>query len=106
MAHGGKREGAGRKVGSISKITTPVRELASQYSDEALEVLVSIMRDEDIDPNARLIAAREIMDRAHGKPTQYKETALKPALDHGGGGLSKEAVAKIKREILGISVED
>ena len=101
MAHGGKREGAGRKVGSLSRITQPVRELARQYSEEAFSVLVSIMRNEDIDPKARLIATKEILDRAHGKPTPYQDITTKPALEH-GGGLSKEAVDKIKREILGI----
>ena len=69
------------------------------YGD--ISVLVSIMRNEDIDPKARLIATKEILDRAHGKPTPYQDITTKPALEH-GGGLSKEAVDKIKREILGI----
>ena len=45
MAHGGKREGAGRKVGSLSRITQPVRELASQYSEEAFSVLATLIRE-------------------------------------------------------------
>ena len=78
-------KGRGRKVGSLSRITQPVRELASQYSEEAFSVLVSIMRNEDIDPKARLIATKEILDRAHGKPTPYQDIATKPALEHRGG---------------------
>ena len=62
-----------------------MRELASQYSEEAFSVLVSIMRNEDIDPKARLIATKEILDRAHGKPTPYQDIATKPALEHRGG---------------------
>jgi hypothetical protein len=101
MAHGGKREAAGRKLGSFGRITQNGREMANQYSEEAFSVLVSIMRNDDIDPKARLIAAKEILDRAHGKPTQYQNIATKPAVEH-VGGLSKEAVDMIKRKILGI----
>lgn len=43
------------------------RTLAKQYTMEAIETLVSIMRNHDASPAARVSAACEILDRGHGK---------------------------------------
>lgn len=99
---GGKREGAGRKVGSVSRLTHTARELAGQYSEEAFNVLVSIMRDEETDPKARLIAAKEILDRAYGKPAQYQEVEQRVDFEENEGGLTHSTAEMIRREILGI----
>lgn len=68
MAHGGSRKGAGRPPGALNKITKEVRELAQEYTGEAIEVIVKIMRDPE--HSGQLAAARELLDRGHGKPTQ------------------------------------
>jgi len=70
MARGGKREGAGRPAGATNKATADVRAAARDYGGEALDVLVAIMRSSDSPPAARIAAARELLDRAYGKPMQ------------------------------------
>lgn len=74
MARGGKREGAGRPKGAPNKATADVREVAQEYSQEALTTLAQIMRSSEHPAAARVSAANAILDRAHGKPKQ--------ALDH------------------------
>lgn len=73
MARGGKREGAGRPKGALNKITASVMEAAQIYSEEALGVLASVMRDPEHPAAARVSAANALLDRAHGKPTQSVE---------------------------------
>jgi len=55
-------------------VTADVREAAQQYSAKALKALVKML--DDPDSRVRATAAREILDRAHGKPAQ--------ALEHSG----------------------
>lgn len=45
-------------------------DLARQHTEEAVETLVAIMRDERGSPTARAAAAAQILDRGWGKPTQ------------------------------------
>lgn len=72
MPRGGKREGAGRKPGSLNKATADIREAAQVYTDEALQVLASVMRG-DFPAAARVSAAQALLDRGHGKPAQSVE---------------------------------
>jgi hypothetical protein len=44
-----------------------VRDLAAQLATEALEVLAMLMRESGSD-QVKVAAARELLDRAHGKP--------------------------------------
>ncbi len=74
MARGGKREGAGRPKGAVSKATADIREAAQQYSDQALQVLVTVATKGESEA-ARVAAANAILDRAHGKPKQSVETS-------------------------------
>lgn len=67
---GGRRPGSGRKPGTPNKITAEVKALAGDYAPEALEILASIARDKNSSDAARVAAAREILDRACGKPSQ------------------------------------
>lgn len=64
----GERRG-GRHKGVPNKITADVRIAAQKYTAEAIETLASIMRDSDVD-QARIAAAKELLDRGHGKSTQ------------------------------------
>lgn len=72
-ARGGKREGAGRPRGAANKATADIKEAASEYSQEALAILVSVARDGGAPAAARVSAANSILDRAHGKPKQSVE---------------------------------
>lgn len=71
MARGskpGERRG-GRQKGTPNKATADVKEAARAYTTEAVEELARIMRESESDA-ARVSAIREILDRAHGKPSQ------------------------------------
>lgn len=69
MARGGKREGAGRPKGALTKATADVKMAAQAFTDDALNTLASIMRESESDA-ARVAAANSILDRGHGKPKQ------------------------------------
>lgn len=69
MARGGKREGAGRPAGAVNKATDDLKALAREYTAEALEALVSVVRESDSDA-AKVSAANAILDRGYGKPSQ------------------------------------
>lgn len=59
----------GRKAGTPNKSTAELKELARQYTNEALEALVNVIRGTDSDA-ARVSAIRELFDRGYGKATQ------------------------------------
>lgn len=66
----GERRG-GRKKGTPNKATRDIKEAARQYTDVALGTLVSIMKGgEGVPPAAQVSAAKEILDRGYGKPSQ------------------------------------
>ena len=65
----GERRG-GRIKGVPNKATASIREIAREYSDEAFEALVSVVRDAQAPHAAKIGAAKEILDRAYGKSTQ------------------------------------
>ncbi|WLS01731.1 hypothetical protein [Shinella oryzae] len=73
MAHGGKREGAGRKAGAVTQAKKDLAEMAKEHAEKALGVLVQIAQGGESEA-ARVSAANAILDRAYGKPPQ--------ALDH------------------------
>lgn len=65
----------GRRKGTMNRATAELREAASLYSDEALETLAEVMRHSENDVS-RIRAATELLDRAHGRPTQLVESAV------------------------------
>jgi len=93
MARGGKRPGAGRPKGSRNKVTEEKRkrlaDLAQEYTEEALEALVSVVRDGEAPHSAKVNAATALLDRAHGKPTQSTE------LSNPDGSLSGQPTIQI-----------
>lgn len=54
---GGKREGAGRKIGSVTKRTREIAEKAAGEGITPLEYLLGIVRDTVAEPSARMQAA-------------------------------------------------
>ena len=68
---GGKRPGAGRPKGVQNKATRPLKEAAREYTEAALNTLVSVMAGGDgVTATAQVQAAREILDRGYGKASQ------------------------------------
>jgi hypothetical protein len=62
----------GRPKGSLNKVTADVRTLAQEYGPSAIATLVKIMDSSEND-QARIAAAKEILDRAYGKAKQAIE---------------------------------
>lgn len=63
----GERRG-GRQKGVPNKVSRELKELARQYTDDALNALVEVLgSDSDA---ARVAAARELLDRGYGKASQ------------------------------------
>ena len=66
----GERRG-GRKAGTPNKCTSDLKELAREYTADALQTLVSVMAGgEGIPAAAQVSAANAILDRGYGKPSQ------------------------------------
>ena len=72
--HGGKRPGAGRKPGVVSKAKRDLSDLAKDYAVKALEALVQISTEGESEA-ARVSASVAILDRAYGKPVPMPEPA-------------------------------
>ena len=66
MAKGMKT--GGRKVGTPNRVTASIKETAGEFSREAVQTLVDLMRNENTPPAVRLAAANSLLDRSHGKP--------------------------------------
>jgi len=53
-----------------------MRSLARGYTDASIRVLGGYVVGEQTEPNIRISAARELLDRGWGKPNQPSETKL------------------------------
>ncbi len=73
-AHGGKRDGSGRKLGVPNKVTLELGEAAREYTPQALKTLVHVC-EKGQSESARVAAACAILDRGFGKPKQALEHA-------------------------------
>lgn len=63
------RKTGGRAKGVPNKATREIKALAQKYTDEALKTLVQVMQTSESD-QARVSAARELLDRGYGKSPQ------------------------------------
>ncbi|SOY79940.1 conserved hypothetical protein [Cupriavidus taiwanensis] len=79
MAKGGKRPGAGRPPGALNKATADVKAMAQEYGLDAIRELATILTTSE-SHQARIAAAKELLDRGYGKATQAVE------LGGAGGG--------------------
>lgn len=73
MAHGGKREGAGRKPGQTTAAKRDLIEMAKEHGHSAVAVLAEIMNNKAEAVSARVSAAVALLDRGYGRPTQRTE---------------------------------
>ncbi|WP_330728195.1 hypothetical protein [Burkholderia multivorans] len=72
MAAGGKRPGAGRPPGRPNKVTAEIKALAQKHCEAAIAELATILTTSESD-QARIAAAKELLDRGYGKATQHTE---------------------------------
>lgn len=63
------RKTGGRAKGVPNKATREIKALAQKYTNEALKTLVQVMQTSESD-QARVSAARELLDRGYGKSPQ------------------------------------
>jgi hypothetical protein len=70
-----------------------VQELAKEYTDEAIEQLVSIGRNENINGSARVQAWNSVLDRGWGRPKQSVDVKV----DHNASGLANAIAAAQER---------
>ena len=66
-----KPPGSGRQPGTPNRCTADVKAVAQKYSAKAVATLVKLLNNPD--PRVQATAARELLDRAHGKPMQAME---------------------------------
>jgi len=85
---------SGNPVGRIS-VLGPLRDMARNYTTEALETILGIMLDVEAPQAARLKAADMVLDRAYGKVPQAITDADGGSLTMGENGLSYEDVRRI-----------
>ena len=69
----------GRTKGTPNQSTREIRAIAQAHTAEAVEVLVNVMRESKSDA-ARIAAAKELLDRGHGRSTQAVQIASYPDL--------------------------
>ncbi|MGZ8096731.1 MAG: hypothetical protein ACXWUD_10890 [Methylosarcina sp.] len=77
---GGRRAGSGRKPGVQNKVTRALKEMASEYTERALDVLVEVMEDPEAPHAARVAAADKVLDRGHGRPAITVDATLSDTL--------------------------
>ena len=75
MPVGGKREGAGRKPGSLNKTTVDIKALAQSYGPAAIRSLAKLAgmipgEEPAQSEPARIAATKELLDRGYGKAVQ------------------------------------
>lgn len=95
MAHGGKREGAGRKPGPTMPAKLELAELAKGKAQAALDTLAEICSDNAQPGSARVSAAVAILDRGYGRPFQALHHA-----GHDGGAMASLDPTKLSLAAL------
>jgi len=78
---GGKRPGSGRKKGVPNKATIDLKGKAGEYTAEAIQVFVDVMRDTEAPAAVRVQAADKILDRSHGRPAIYVDAQVSGKMD-------------------------
>jgi hypothetical protein len=84
-------KGMSGNPGGRPKGVESIRDLARQYTEDAVQTLVTIAKDPKSSESARVQAAIALLDRAWGKPPQFTENV------NVNGGL-KEFLESIARQ--------
>jgi hypothetical protein len=76
----------GRPKGAKNKLTLELADIAQEYTLEALNVLVEVMRNKKTTPKVRIVAAAHILDRGWGKPVAFLQRESQAEVTHIDGG--------------------
>ena len=102
--HGGRRSGTGRpRRGGGHRnnlLDTSSASLARTYAEEAVRTVVAIMRDEHRSASARVNAARKLLYRGYGPPSNHPIEVLIPPSQIPELPTEQEIHAEIKRRGL------
>jgi hypothetical protein len=90
MAHGGPRSGAGRKKGSLNRLTEEAVKAAEKGGVMPLDYLLGVMRDDTQDQAIRIDAAKAAAPYVHAKLQAIQHT--------GADGGPIEIVSKRQRD--------
>lgn len=74
MAHGGPRNGAGRKKGQATKLNEAARKAALEGGQAPLDYMLAIMRNEEESPAMRFEAAKAAAPYVHAKLAAVEHT--------------------------------
>lgn len=74
MGRGGKRQGAGRKVGSATKRTREIADKALGEGLTPLEYMLTVLRDESAERSVRLSAAKDAAPYVHPRLAAVEHT--------------------------------
>jgi hypothetical protein len=88
MARGGRRDGAGRKPGTLNKATQEQRDAIAASGLTPLEYMLAVMRDGGADEARRLDAAKAAAPYCHARLTAVELS--------GPGGDPVETVSRIE----------
>ncbi len=75
-----------------SRRPTDVTRLAARYGKNMIEVLVAIACDPDLPAAARVAAAKEVLDRGHGRAPTHVNLDGNQRVTHQSASLSETAV--------------
>lgn len=75
-----------------SRRPSDVTRLAARYGKSMIEVLVAIASDPDLPAAARVAAAKEVLDRGHGRAPTHVNLDGNQRVTHQSAGLSETAV--------------
>jgi hypothetical protein len=88
----------GRKKGTPNKSTSEIRTLAQEYGPEAIRRLVSLMRQSD-DRKLQFAAARELLYRGHGRPTEVVESSDEVVESSDAESTLREVVERVRARL-------
>ncbi len=91
------RKGQSGNPGGRPKEVAEVRELSRQYTEEAIQTLVTLMQSAKLE-RTRLAAASELLDRGYGRPAQAIDLGGPiPILNYEAERLTKLTDKELKR---------
>ena len=82
MTHGGRRPGAGRKLGTLNRFSKELLAKASQSGTLPVEFLLEAVRDQSLDTRLRIDAAKAAAPYVHQKLSAISVDVTTPKVTH------------------------
>lgn len=96
-------KGKSGNPGGRPKVVAEVKELARQYTTDAISALAEICKNPKAPPAARVAAAQALLDRGYGKPTQFIDATMhKGPLDDLSADELSRLIEALERDEAGV----